>query len=55
MLAWSLQNTYCGYQVLVSLYRPTSPGVLFANKHLALSDQMLEFLDLLVAMSSLPL
>lgn len=55
VLAWSLQNTYCGYWVLVSLYRPISPGALFANVHLPVADQMLEFLDLWVAMSSFPL
>lgn len=53
MLAWSLQNMCCGYWVFVSLYRPISPGALFANIHLTMGSQMLESLDLLVAVSSL--
>lgn len=39
---------YCGYWVLISLYRCISSGALFTSVDLAVGGQLSEFLDLLV-------
>lgn len=39
---------YCGYWVLISLYRRISSGALFTSVDLAVGGQVSEFLDLLV-------